>query len=246
MKKYKVVACKVLSKELYTIAANSKNIIDILWLQQELHNTPEKLRTQVNNAIMDIENEEEKYDAILLGYGLCSNGILGVESTSTPIVIPRAHDCVTLLLGSKEKYRDIFDSHNGGTYWYSCGWIDHALQPGKVRFEKTYKEYVDKYGEDNAKYLMEMEQQWMQEYNCATFIRWKEFDGERNDEYANYTKECAQYLEWNYEETDGSSLLLSDLLNGNWDCDRFLVVNPKEKIMATNDKNIIGVKKNEQ
>jgi len=242
MKKYKVIACKVLSKELYTIASKSKNQIDILWLQQALHDTPDKLRRLINEAIEKVEHEDEKYDAILLGYGLCSKGTLGVKALKTPLVVPRAHDCITMLLGSKERYRELFDSRDGGIYWYSCGWIDNALQPGKERYEKTYQDYVDKFGEDNAKYLMEMEQNWMQEYTCATYIRWKEFDDGRNKEYIEYTQECARYLEWAYEEVWGSSDLLTDLLEGRWDNEKFLFVAPGQKIFATNDKYIVGVK----
>ena len=57
--KYKVIACKVLSKELYTIASKSKNQIDILWLQQALHDTPDKLRRLINEAIEKVEHEDE-------------------------------------------------------------------------------------------------------------------------------------------------------------------------------------------
>ena len=242
MKRYKVIACKVISKELYTIAAKSKNLIDILWLQQALHDTPDILRQQIHDAIERVENENEHYDAILLGYGLCSKGIAGVKAKHTPIVVPRGHDCITMLLGSKERYRELFDAKNGGIYWYSCGWIDHALMPGKERYEQTYQSYLDQFGEENAKYLMEMEQNWMQEYKSSTFIRWKEFDDGRNKEYIDYTKECARYLEWDYDEVWGSSTLLEDLLEGNWDEQRFLLVRPGQKIIATNDEDIVGVK----
>ena len=169
-------------------------------------------------------------------------GTAGIKAVKTPIIIPRGHDCITMLLGSKEKYRELFDKYDGGIYWYSCGWIDHALQPGKERYEKTYQDYVDKFGDENAKYLMEMEQNWMQEYDCATYIRWHEFDDGRNKEYIDYTKECAQYLEWEYKEVEGDSKLLTDLLEGRWDNDRFLYVAPNQKIIATNDEQIVGVK----
>ena len=242
MKKYKVIACKVLSKELYTIASKSENLIDILWLKQALHDTPEKLRKQIEEAISRIEGEEETYDAILLGYGLCSKGTLGIKAQKTPLVIPRAHDCITMLLGSKEKYKELFDKYSGGIYWYSCGWIDHALQPGKERYEKTYQSYLQQFGEDNAKYLMEMEQNWMQEYSCAMYVKWSEFEDGRNKEYIEYTKECADYLDWAFEEVWGSSTLLSDLLEGRWDDERFLIVEPRRKIVATNDEHIVGAR----
>ena len=54
-----------------------------------------------------------EYDAILLGYCLCSNGIVGLSSRKVPLIIPRGHDCITLLLGSREKYQEYFNTHRG-------------------------------------------------------------------------------------------------------------------------------------
>ena len=236
MKKYKVIACKVMMREMYHLAAQSKNSIDILWLKQALHNTPDILRERVQSAIDDAEREEEDYDAIILGYCLCSNGIVGLRTKKTPLVIPRGHDCVTMLLGSKERYREIFDSHKGGIYWYSPGWIEQSLQPGRERYEKSLAEYIEKYGEDNAQYLMEMEQGWMREYNCALYVDWNMTD---NAEYVKYTKECADYLGWKYRKEEGSSSLVRDMFEGDWDDERFLVVPPGMTIKPSYDDRVV-------
>jgi hypothetical protein len=156
------IACKVMQREAYFCAARSKNTVDIVLMPQGLHENPDNLRSEVQGALEKVDDlHGRRYDASLLGYGLCSNGIVGL-SAKIPIVIPRGHDCVTLLLGSKEKYREYFDSHRG-IYWYSSGWIGAGNPPGKERYEKTLDEYREKYGEDNAKYLMETEQKWMKE-----------------------------------------------------------------------------------
>lgn len=240
--KYKVIACKVISRELYYIAFNSPNIIDIKLLKQALHNEPVKLRSMLQQAIDEVDNEEETYDAILLGYGLCSNGIVGIESKKYPIVIPRAHDCITLLLGSKEMYRSIFDSFSGGIYWYSPGWIEHSPMPGKERYDNCYKEYLAKYGEDNADYLMKMEQNWLVEYKCALYIDW---GFEDNDKYISYTKECARFLNWEFRHERGSSILLKNMLDGNWDKESFLVIRPHATVEPSYDNEIIKEKKKE-
>jgi hypothetical protein len=238
MKKYKVIACKVMMREMYLLAAQSKNEIDIIWMEQELHNTPDVLRERVQRAIERVENETEIYDAIILGYCLCSNGIVGLQSKKIPIVIPKGHDCITMLLGSKERYREIFDTHEGGIYWYSPGWIEQSLQPGVERYEKALLEYTEKYGEDNSQFLMEMEQGWMKEYNCALYVDWNMLP---NDEYIRYTKECAKYLGWQYRREDGSSSLVSDLFEGKWDADKFLIVPPGKTIKPSYDENVIMV-----
>ena len=238
MKKYKVIACKVMMREMYGLAAQNENEIDILWIKQALHNTPDLLREQVQKAIDMTELEDEGYDAIILGYCLCSNGIVGLRSKEIPIVVPRGHDCITMLLGSKERYREIFDSHDGGIYWYSPGWIEQSLQPGRERYEKAIMEYTEKYGEDNAQFLMEMEQGWMKEYNCALYVDW---DTLPNDEYIKYTKECAEYLGWKYRREQGSSSLIRDLFSGKWDDDKFLIIPPGKTIKPSYNENVIAV-----
>jgi len=220
------ITCKVMQREAYFCAARSKNVVDILLMEQGLHDEPEKLRSEVQKALdntCDIQGRP--YDASLLGYGLCSNGIVGL-SAKIPIVAPRGHDCITLLLGSKDKYQEYFDSHRG-IYWYSPGWIESGKQPSKERYEKMLKEYKEKYGDDNAQYLMEVEQKWIKEYDWATYIDWGFVD---SDEYKNYTKRCAEFLHWNYDELKGSPVLMQKLVDGGWDDGEFLVIKPGQKI----------------
>jgi hypothetical protein len=234
--RFKFVVCKVLEREAYWCAARSKNIVDVILMPQGLHNEPDKLREEVQKEIDRIEDVQGKqYDGVLLGYALCSNGIDRL-APKIPLVVPRGHDCVTLLLGSAQKYKEYFESHRG-IYWYSPGWIEQHMQPGKERFELIYKEYVEKYGEENARYLMDMEQGWMKEYGWATYVDW----GLANSaQYRDYTKECAQYLGWKYDELEGDSSLMQDMVDGRWDEKRFLVVEPGKHIVADlTDANLI-------
>jgi hypothetical protein len=222
-----------MQREAYFCAARSKNVVDVVLMEQGLHNEPDKLRREVQKALdktCDIQGRA--YDASLLGYGLCSNGIVGL-SAKIPIVVPRGHDCITLLLGSKDRYQEYFDSHRG-VYWYSAGWIEFGEQPSKERYETKLKEYKEKYGDDNAQYLMEVEQDWINKYNWATYIDW---DFANSNEYKNYTKRCAEYLHWNYDELKGNPALMQKLVGGNWDDSEFLVVKPGQKINEdlTND-----------
>lgn len=220
------IACKVLQKEAYLCAARSKNTVDVVLMEQGLHLYPDKLRCQVQKSLdrtSDIQGRN--YDASLLGYGLCSNGITGL-SAKIPIVVPRGHDCITLLLGSKEKYREYFDSHRG-VYWYSPGWIETSTQPGKERYERTLREYKEKYGQDNAEYLMNMEQNWMKEYNWATYIDWGFTNSQEEKEY---TKRCAEYLGWKYDELKGDQGLMQRFVDGLWNENEFLIIRPGEKI----------------
>jgi hypothetical protein len=179
---------------------------------------------------------EQRYDYIILAYGLCDNSIAGISSSLVPILVPKAHDCITLLLGSRERYMELF-GNNPGTYWYSRGWIECTLQPGEERYSKTREKYVAEYGEENADYLMEMQQGWFKSYNRALFIDWEELGN--SDYYRSYTKECADYLKWKYEECKGSALLMEKLLSGIVDEAEVLVVPPGLTIAASYDENVV-------
>ena len=222
----KFIVCKVMQREAYFCAARSANVVDIVFMPQGLHDEPEKLRAEVQKALDETADIKGRpYDAALLGYGLCSNGIVGL-SAAIPIIVPRGHDCITLLLGSKEKYKEYFESHRG-VYWYSPGWIEHGDQPSQERYARTVKEYRQKYGDDNAEYLMKVEQGWITEYSWATYVDWGLISSE---DYKLFTKECAKFLKWNYDEITGDPALMQALVDGNWDTERFLTVQPGQKI----------------
>jgi hypothetical protein len=224
----KFVTCKVIQREAYLCASRSKNIVDIVLMPQGLHDTPDILRSEVQKELdKTADGTGKPYDAILLGYCLCSNGITGLHS-DIPIVVSRGHDCMTLLLGSRHRYQEYFDTHKG-IYWYSIGWIEqcNAPMPGKERFETILAQYTEKYGNDNAQYLMEMEQSWIKEYKRAVFIDWG-LPGSENAK--NYTKECADYLGWEYDEIAGSDKLMQRLIEGDWNDEDFLVVPPGQTI----------------
>ncbi len=235
VEKYCIVACHVLWREFCHCASLSDNIFNIRFLKQGLHCTPDRLRKELQEAIDAADNEG--YDAILIGYGLCSNGIVGITAKKTKLAVMKGHDCITFLLGSKERYKEYFDSHPG-TYWYSPGWIDTGSQPGKDRYEYAYNEYLERYGEENAQYLMETDQGWFREYSNAAYVDLGFIDA---SQYKEYTKDCALWLKWNYDELKGDNKLMKDFLSGNWNREDFLVVEPGQKIIASYDSRIMDV-----
>jgi uncharacterized protein DUF1638 len=235
MSRYYVIACRVLWRELCYHASLSQNVLDFHYLEQGLHNTPDLLRSELQKSIDAVQDD---YDAILIGYGLCSNGVEGIVARKAPLVLMRAHDCITFLLGSKERYREYFDTHPG-TYWYSPGWIDESVMPGLERYEETLKSYTEIYGEENAVYLMEMEQGWMRNYSNAAYVDLG-FGG--TDHYSDYTRRCAEYLNWKFDHLQGDPRLLVDFVEGRWNSEEFLTVKPGERIVASHDEGIFLAK----
>ena len=234
MARYHLIACHVLWRELCYYAALSPHFFSFNFVKQGLHNTPDLLREKLQEAV---DAAPDDCDAILLGYGLCSNGVTGVVARSKPIVIPRAHDCITFFLGSKERYRTYFDTHPG-TYWYTPGWIECSVQPGKERHDLLRRDYVEKYGEDNADYLMEMEQGWMKEYSNAAYV---DLGFSETDSFKAYTRECARWLGWACDELKGDSGLIRDFVYGRWSPDQFITVEPGQEIAPSHDSGVVKV-----
>ena len=127
-----------------------------------------------------------------MGYGLCGQATAGLIARSIPIVIPRAHDCITLFLGSRDSYQYQFVNYPG-TYWYADDYIERSdgqggalsLGSGSVTgLDKTYEEYVAKYGVDNADYLMEVLGGWQKHYKRAAYIDLGVADGREVEDKA--------------------------------------------------------------
>ncbi|MFC1716685.1 DUF1638 domain-containing protein [Candidatus Poribacteria bacterium] len=238
----KVIACEVLFREICLCAAQTRNIISIEFLERGLHDNPDLLRSEVQRKID--ETDGSSYDGILLGYALCSNGVMGIQARGIPLVIPRAHDCVTLFLGSKENYSKHFND-NPGTYYYTSGWLERAgskverkVQDGRGMGAK-YEEYVEKYGEDNARYLMEFEKSWIENYSYATYI---DLEFVRFLNYKEQAEKVAAERGWKYEELPGDMRLIRKLIDGEWAEDEFLTVPPGEQIIASYDSHVMGCK----
>lgn len=232
-RRFYLVSCHVLWRELCHFAALSRNVFDFRFLEQGLHNTPDLLRSSLQEAI---DSTPECCESVLIGYGLCSNGISGIVARDKPLVVMRGHDCITFLLGSKERYREYFDAHPG-TYWYSPGWIDTRTQPGKERYERLLRQYIETYGEENAEYLMQAEQAWFHNYSNAAYVDLGFGDSEG---YKEYTRACADWLKWKCDVLQGSPGLVQRFLDGPWNEDDFLVAPPGSHIVPTHDARIIA------
>ncbi|MHB9027603.1 MAG: DUF1638 domain-containing protein [Candidatus Latescibacterota bacterium] len=235
MKKYFIIACHALWREFCHFTSLSPNIYNFHFLKQGLHNTPELLRKSLQEAI---DSVPEEYTAALIGYGLCCNGIEGIVARDKRLVFMRGHDCITFLLGSRECYREHAE-RLPGTYWYSPGWIETGFTPGEESFERLFREYTEKYGEDNARYLIDMEREGLRRYTTAAFV-----DLGFSDTFQQraYTERCAGWLGLNLECVSGDPKLIRDFIDGRWNTDDFLVVAPGETVMATHDDRIITAK----
>lgn len=232
-----VVTCAVIESELRELARGSDQILGISVVEQRLHDTPDLLRERLCDAVKQIETETRP-DVVVLGYGLCSRGVERVTTASAKLVVPRAHDCVTLLLGSRERYANYARRHPG-TYWFSPGWIRHGAMPSQQRYDRMRDELARQYGTDNADFLMESERAWLTAYSRAAFVDVGGIDFD--PELLEFTREAADWLGWTFDRQYGDSSLLRDLISGPWDDERFLVLQPGESVECSADDRIMRV-----
>lgn len=240
--KLKCLSCEALTRMVYFCAAQSPHLVDVEILRIGLHNEPIKLRDRLQARIDELV--DEGYNAILLAYGLCGKATAGLTARSAPLVIPRAHDCITLFLGSRARYQEQFEG-NPGTYWYSLDYIERkeasgtfvALGAGvdSTNIQTKYDEYVTKYGKDNADYLMEVMGAWQSHYNRAAYIDLGIGDGAALEAQ---TEQEAARRGWNYARLPGDISLIRRLLNGEWDQD-FLVVESGQQIAMSYDDEVV-------
>ena len=229
-----IITCAVLEDEVRHFLSGNPQVRRLEVLEQGLHNTPEILTARLQATIERIEAETD-VDRIGLVYGLCSRGIEGVRTKRATLVIPRGHDCITILLGDRRRYADYVREHPG-TYWYSPGWNACTVMPGPERAARLKAEYTERYGLEDADYLMQMEQSWMTHYDRATFVDLGVGD---EDQGLAFTRRCADFLGWNVDHQRGDPRLLADLLCGRIDDDRYCVVPPGETVRMTGDDHVI-------
>ena len=236
-----LISCMVFNRELNYEIAHSANLVHAYWLRQELHDIPDALRKKLQEQINLIEEEQQnskflkKYDVICIAYGLCSNCIAGIHSKSIPLIIPRCHDCISLFLGSHDKYMMEFRK-NAETYWFNPGWIEHGYTPSEESYEERYQSYVVKKGEKKARRLREIDEKCMDGYKRIAYITSPVY---HNESYRDYTKKSATYHNCDYEELEGSMSYLHEIINGPWLDARFLTVPPHHEVYLTYDDTLV-------
>lgn len=229
-----LIACRVLESEVDALSRDAAHIVRREFFEVGLHDQPTGLRGKLTEAIARAE-ADPAVEAVALVYGLCGLALVDLSPRRCPLVVPRAHDCLTLFLGSKQRYAECM-KRAPGLYWYSPGWNREKRVPGPDREAKLRAEYTEKFGVENAEALMEMEREAFAQHDTAAYTDLR-LPGD--DEHRRYAEQCAVALGWRFEYHAGDGSLLRDLLSGAWDNERFLIVQPGQKISHSADEAII-------
>jgi hypothetical protein len=246
--KYKFIGCEIIYREACHLAATSPHRVDLEFLLKGLHDLPRADMQGRIQAAIDAVDPQGGYEAILLGYARCNDGLVGVRARDIPLVIPRAHDCITFLFGGRDAFDQYFNA-NAGTFYTSTGWIERDkfdTMPSlpaygrrgvmaNLGLDLSYEEMVEKYGAENAAFILQSLGDWRKNYSRCLYLEMGVCDEAACMQTA---RRRAQDNNWAFSAQKGSLELLRKLFAGQWD-DDFVIVPPGGSIVARNDKRIL-------
>ncbi len=193
-----ILACQVMESMLEGLIPDGL-ASQVTYFDYGLHRAPDKMTWTLQEAIDSIEQPS----LVVLGYGLCGNGLRGIKAGRHTLLVPRVDDCIALLLGSRQAYIREFETVPG-TYYLSKGWLESGSHP-----LKEYHEYVERYGPEDAAWVMD---QQYQHYERLVMVAHNQAD---LDKYRPQAQEVAKYCErwgFRYEEILGSDAYVRRLI----------------------------------
>lgn len=206
-----VIACATVIEELAPLLPPG---VGHKTLDFGLHSDPKKLRQTLQDTI---DACKDQADTIVLGYGLCSQGVIGIRATGCTLVVPRVDDCIAIFLGSCSAYRKQARSEPG-TYYLTKGWIEAGTSPFT-----EYERIAASQGQKHAERVIRL---MLNNYRRLALINTGQYALER---YRDYARRTAEQFGLRYEEIKGSTALVKRMIAGPWD-DDFVVVPPGHAI----------------
>ncbi len=232
-----LIACDVMKD--YLLRLNNK--LDYVFLEQRLHDTPKKMNEILQEEINKVDRT---YDTIVLGYGCCSNGVVNLESTKQRIIVPRVDDCISLFLGSSERYKEEFNKEPG-TYYLCKGWIEYGADPYRVYLAVTGKQNkypyewfkhvsLDRFGKEiyNEEVARGLIKTIIKNYKRVAVIDNNDLEPIHYQYIEEMMKFLIDELQLNFrlEILKGTDLFLKKMVFGDWHEGSFLIIPPGEKI----------------
>ena len=211
LERCKLIACAVVIEEMlpFIPPRMSYEVLDF-----GLHTNPKSLKKALQNAI---NSSAPDIETILLGYGLCSQAVVGLRSGSRTLIIPRADDCIAIFLGSAAEYQKQYRSVPG-TYYLTKGWIEFGDTPFG-----EYDILVKRYGEQIAQRIIN---QILKNYTRLAFIN---TGNNKLEYYREHARSMAERFNLRYEEIQGSDVIIKKMLYGPWN-DEFVIIPPGKTI----------------
>ena len=207
-----IIACRTIADELNMAIQATDCTYPVLWIESGLHLYPDALKKRLQEELDHISN----VDQVLMAFGYCGNALLGITPPTFKMIFPRVDDCISLLLGSCEKRKEISDEM--GTYFLTHGWLQY-----EKNIWSEYQEAVKRYGKQRADKIYKV---LLQHYKRLGVI---ETGAYQLEAFLEKTHLIAEDLKLGHQVIPGTLRYIKKLLTGPWD-DEFTVIEPGETV----------------
>jgi len=234
--KIRLLACAALTREVCWCVVRSPNVVDPVFVEKGAHVDPARLRERLQ-ALID-ETDAGSYDRIALAYGLCGRVVDGLWARHLPVIIPRAHDCATLLTGSRQAFLHHFGDQLSRP-WTAVGYSERDGGLFRQSRENLWtngipcpEDLVRQYGEEGARVILEALSVNMPDDGELWFLDVPET---RQPAVEHALAEAAARKGLRLKRIPGDLALLRRLTDGPWDEADFLTLAPGQRVEAVFD-----------
>mgnify|MGYP005848586743 CR=1 FL=1 len=232
----RLLACAALTREICWCAARSPNTVDPVFIEKGAHVSPDRLRDRIQQLID--ETGPAGWDRIALAYGLCGRVVDGLRARELPVIIPRAHDCATLLTGSREAFLRHFGEQLSRC-WTAVGYAERDGGSLRGTAENLWtdgipcpEDLVRRYGEEGARMILDALRAHLPDDQELWFIDVPET---RQTVIEAQVAETAGRKGLRLKKIPGDLSLLRRLTDGPWDEADFLTLAPGQRVEALFD-----------
>jgi len=208
----RIIACEVMKEEL--LAEPTDHKVTWEWVSMGLHTHPERLRAEVQRLV----DATEGVDLVVLAFGLCGGALNGLSSPRFPLVVPRVHDCIPVLLGSRQRYEQMHAAEKG-TFYHSVGWMNGMKNSfGDRSILGDWDRTCRRFGPEKARSVLK------RMYGAYTRVLSIQTSAVETDEVATRSKDIAALLDLRHERVVGDPAYCRKIVAGPWDGGDFVRV----------------------
>lgn len=204
-----MIVCETLKDEFLFLYKEIGLKANVKWIESGLHNYTQKLHDRLQQAIDEIEGCER----VILVFGRCGDSVQNLKNGDFEMIIPKAEDCISLLMGSNERRRDYSKEH--AAYYLTEGWLR-----GERNIWVEYLYSVEKYGEETAKSIAKM---MYCNYRTLALL---DTGIDPIGQLMEKTQEIEETLGLKREVVPAELTYIRELLTGPWDAARYEIVPP--------------------
>ena len=208
-----IIACRTISDELNLAVKETGCDYPILWIESGLHINPDALRIRLQEEMEHLSNIEQ----VLMAFGYCGNSLLGLIPPTYRMIFPRVDDCITLMLGSCQKRKEISDEM--GTYFLTKGWLDY-----EKNIWVEYQDTIKRMGKSKADRVYNL---LLKHYKRLAVI---DTGAYKMEDFLSRSQNVAKDLKLEHQTVPGTLRYLKKLLTGPWD-EEFITIQPGETVI---------------